>query len=272
MTEPKASSQVVTETYWSAQWASNFDAKGIVIEDRGWRGHVDRTFDRLFNQVLQPHAGHHLIEIGCARSRWLPYFAQRFQFSVTGLDYSAAGCRQAQDIARSANVEATIIHGDLFDPPNQLLGAFDVVLSWGLVEHFIDQNEIIGGLENFLQSGGMLITVIPNMRGAPGWLQKWVARDIYDVHVPLTREDLRATLEARGHDVVYCDHIVSTNFWVVNEGTKASGVARLVLKGLRAFSALVWKLESATIARLPMTRLLSPYVICISKLRDTSGS
>jgi cyclopropane fatty-acyl-phospholipid synthase-like methyltransferase len=34
-------------------------------------------------------AASRLLEIGCARSAWLPYFAQEFGIDVSGLDYSS---------------------------------------------------------------------------------------------------------------------------------------------------------------------------------------
>ena len=106
--------------------------------DKTLSNYVARKFHELFTRVLPRGHNVRLLEVGCARSRWLPYFAAEHGYEVTGLDYSTMGCEQARQILAAAGVEGRIVEGDLFSPPEDLLEAFDVVISFGLVEHFDD--------------------------------------------------------------------------------------------------------------------------------------
>lgn len=52
------------------------------------------------------------LEIGCARSRWLPYFAKEFGFEVSGIDYSEVGSQQATQILFNEGVQGNIVFAD----------------------------------------------------------------------------------------------------------------------------------------------------------------
>ena len=75
--------------------------------------HIDLKFHDYFSKILKPFAGAKLFEVGCAGSRWLPYFAQHHGYAVEGLDYSPTGCDQAKEMLRRADVEGLIHQGNL---------------------------------------------------------------------------------------------------------------------------------------------------------------
>jgi 2-polyprenyl-3-methyl-5-hydroxy-6-metoxy-1,4-benzoquinol methylase len=53
-----------------------------------------------------------------------------------------------------------------------MVSAFDVVISFGLVEHFEDTDACLKAINKFLAPKGLLITFIPNMVGFTGFLTK----------------------------------------------------------------------------------------------------
>ena len=91
-----------------------------------------------------------LLEIGCAKSAWLPYFAKEFSLSVCGLDYSPIGCQMSRKILQANGVVAEVFCADLFSPPDNMLGVFDVVVSLGVVEHFEDTASCLNAVSSFL--------------------------------------------------------------------------------------------------------------------------
>ena len=51
----------------------------------------------LFQEQHLPQGpGRVLLEVGCAASRWLPIYAERFGYHVYGVDYDEPGCRIAR--------------------------------------------------------------------------------------------------------------------------------------------------------------------------------
>jgi len=149
-----------------------------------------------------------LLEIGCAKSAWLPYFAKEFGFSVSGLDYSPIGCEMARKVLQANEIVAEVVCADLFSPPDNMLGVFDVVVSLGVVEHFEDTASCLKAVSSFLKPGGMLITSIPNMVGWIGSIQKAVNRPIYDIHQLIDPAMLKEAHELAGFDVLECKYFV----------------------------------------------------------------
>jgi 2-polyprenyl-3-methyl-5-hydroxy-6-metoxy-1,4-benzoquinol methylase len=258
-------------SYWDRVWKGS---RGGALTDpcaRGIRNHVFRRFHILFSEVLRTagavYPGSRLIEIGCAQSFWLPYFHRQLGFQVSGLDYSEVGCHSAREILEANGVPGEIVNGDLFGPPSHMLGAFDVVFSMGLVEHFADTTGCVGALSRFLRPGGVMVTTIPNMVGATGTLQKLVNRAVYDIHVPLDREGLRRAHEGAALDVLHCEYFIFANAGVLNiGGAPAPRVAKFVTRVLYLASLVVWTIEGDA-GRLPVNRLTSPYVICVARKR-----
>lgn len=131
------------------------------------RDHADSSFHHVFQRALADlPPGSRLLEIGCARSRLLPYFASHFRFDVTGIDYSETGCDQARALLEAAGVSGTFIMADLFDPPREMLDRFDVVCSFGVVEHFRDVASCLRSMRLLLNDSGRMLTSVPNLVGA----------------------------------------------------------------------------------------------------------
>lgn len=268
---PAAQRDVAGEAYWSEEWRSNFETRAEDERDRSWRNHTTRHFDALFAKYVplatRAGAAPLVTEIGCARSRWLPYFARRFGATVGGLDYSEIGCEQARIVLGANGFAGRIVQGDLFNPPAEMLGAADVVYSWGLVEHFEDTAGVMVALARFVRPGGLLITIIPNMAGAVGSVQKWMNEAVYNIHVPVDRERLAAGTAGLDGESMCCDYFTSCNFWTVNlgkgEDVRPGFFKRFAYRCLTLITMAAWLLEMALRTRLPATRLLSPYIVSV---------
>jgi 2-polyprenyl-3-methyl-5-hydroxy-6-metoxy-1,4-benzoquinol methylase len=233
----------------------------------------NRRMHQLFERVFGAMAteGRTLLEVGCGRSAWLPYFHKEFGFSVSGLDYSEIGCDQERRILATSDVEGDIVCADLFSPPSSMLESYDAVWSLGVVEHFADTAGCIEACAALLKPGGTMITLIPNLTGTPGLLQRRLDRSIYDVHVPLTAAELERAHQAVGLTVVECRYFLSTGFGVLRAGdgsnpTLANRMKRRVIRLLEGGSAGLWWLEDRT-SPLPASGLFAPFVYCVAEKR-----
>jgi 2-polyprenyl-3-methyl-5-hydroxy-6-metoxy-1,4-benzoquinol methylase len=254
--------------YWDRVWQGEPLPPAVDPHDMSLRNHIERRFHQIFSRAFagSETAGQMLLEVGAARSRWLPYFAKEFGFDVTGLDYSAVGCEQGATIMRDAGINGRMVLGDLFAPPAELLHAFDVVVSFGLIEHFEDTASCVASLANFLRPGGLMITSVPNMIGSVGWLQKRLCRSIYDVHVPLDRENLRAAHERSGLTVRSCDYFLGADLSVVNLSCwKGRRVYVPLLKLANLVSLGLWILDERQLSLKP-NRWNSRYIFCTAVL------
>ncbi|MCA1991311.1 MAG: class I SAM-dependent methyltransferase [Coleofasciculus sp. S288] len=209
-----------------------------------------------------------LLEIGCANSVWLPYFAKEFGFQIFGLDYSEIGCEQEKYILSKAAVKGDVVCSDFFAPPETMLEEFDVVISFGVAEHFEDTATCIQAFSKFLKPKGIMITIIPNMVGLTGWFQKLINRPVFDIHVLLDSDALAESHKVSKLKVVDCDYFMSTHFGVCNlNGIPIGSIAWLIKKGLLffliGFSVIIWYLETK-LGRFKPNRLASPYINCVA--------
>lgn len=210
-----------------------------------------------------------LIEVGCANSVWLPYFAHEHNCSIVGLDYSEIGCASARAILASADLKGDVILADLWNLPEELVGAFDVVFTYGLVEHFEPTEDALLALSRLLKPGGKMITIVPNLSGWLGTVQRILNRTVFDIHVAMGLDDLDAAHEKVGLMVRRSEYLCSINFGVINLIGTADGMLirvakRLIRTVLIGLSALVWWLEDHTVLRPCPNRLTSPYIACVA--------
>lgn len=259
------------ERYWERAWFSSGIPRPVDLKDRSLRNHATLALHAFFEQALEPLSdrGGNLIELGCAHSKWLPYFAQCFGLQVTGLDYVKSGCETSRNMLHTAGVTGTIVHGDIFNPPHDLTGRFDVVYSAGLVEHFESTADAISACAAFAKPDGLIVTIIPNLTGLIGFLQRFLGRQIYDKHIVLRSDQLRAAHEAAGLTVLDCHYLLSANFAIMNHPAIRPMLLNKAIRGMLIAATLaVWLLEY--VVTIPPSRLLSPYVACVASRRSTA--
>jgi 2-polyprenyl-3-methyl-5-hydroxy-6-metoxy-1,4-benzoquinol methylase len=264
MNDQDRSSSLTERAYWDGTWQSVELPKLVDLSDGGLRNHANIVFHNYFAEALRTASVHDgaLVEVGCAQSKWLPYFARIHALSVTGLDYSELGCARARELLRIAQCRGEIIQADMFNPPENLKARFDVVLSMGLVEHFPDTASAIRACAALAKPGGLILTLVPNMVGIVGLGQRWLDRAVYDRHVPLDSEALRAAHEKCGLSILRSGYLMSANFAVINHPNLKPRVINKLVRGfLVGATAGVWAIERLGV-RIPATRFLSPYVAC----------
>jgi hypothetical protein len=239
------------------------DARG-----RSLNATVPRRWHRFFSDLfasLGMRAGDRLLEAGCGGSVFLPYFVSEYGLAAEGLDNSREGCDLSGAIAERSGFFTPIHFGDVLRPDASLHGRYRAVFSLGLAEHFTPTSSIISSLTTFLQPSGWLITVVPNMRGIVGALQRLADPDVYRVHVPLSPAELAEAHRACGLSVLRAQHLMNANFSVVNFSGPGSRVPPGI--GLRLSSwtsKLIWTLERAGLPELPNS-WTSPYVVVVAQ-------
>jgi 2-polyprenyl-3-methyl-5-hydroxy-6-metoxy-1,4-benzoquinol methylase len=253
--------------YWDHVWEGQATPDAIDPESRKITNHVYLCFDRFFSTTLADKLvpGSELIEVGCGRSRWLPYFANRFGVGVSGIDYSSVGCRQAEAILAKSGTRGAISHADIFDPPGYLLGRFDVVVSFGVVEHFDRPSDCVAMMARFGRPGGTLLTLVPNLAGVAGIIQKYLCRRIYDTHVVLDRDALAAIHRDAGLEVRSCEYFMGVNWAVVNLSCLPRCLPGLAVGVQLGLSAPFWLIERMGM-HIPPNRVTSPYVLCVASI------
>ena len=256
--------------HWETVWGGMDMPSPMVSNGRAVRDYLTRCFDGFFGNAFKRFSETggektSLIELGCGRSIWLPWFAQRFDCEVAGLDYSETGCRQAQALLARDNIKADIREGDIFHPPQDMQNRYDVVTSFGLIEHFTDTADCVSHCAAFAKPGGLVISEIPNMFGLNGAIVKIINRRVFDMHVPMTTEMLAKAHADAGLEVLDCHYLMATNLNVSFMDQSAPRLVQLLVNGsLYVTTRFFWALETLGL-KLPATAFASPYVVIVAR-------
>jgi SAM-dependent methyltransferase len=205
-----ASGRLTTKTYWDHTWGRPTDVRKrarrirrLAAFDHQLAGLLVDAVSRARSTVDRPR----ILEVGCANSIWLPYLAREANADVVGVDFSERGCDLARLNLTAMGVEGTIVCDDFFDYVKQQTSAFDVVLSFGVIEHFPDVANILSTLASVLRPGGVLLATIPNLAGVYGPIQRVIDEEVWRKHVVLTVEELHECGRLAGLDGLASGHV-----------------------------------------------------------------
>ena len=253
------------KSYWDSRWENTFLPAAIDPFQAGPDHYLDRKFHDFFRGVFSRREtkNKRLLEVGCARSTWLPYFAREFGFKVYGIDYSEIGCERAMQILSKERVEGNIVCADFFSPPESMIEEFDVVISFGVLEHFEDTEGCILAFSKYLRREGLMITNIPNLTGLLGLIQKFINRKILDIHVFLSPEDILRSHRKNKLLPVLCDYFLVANFGVLNfENLRGSFLYTWILQSFCWLNRIIWFIEK--VIPVKPNRWSSPYINCVA--------
>jgi 2-polyprenyl-3-methyl-5-hydroxy-6-metoxy-1,4-benzoquinol methylase len=131
----------------------------------------------------------HILEVGGGGSRMLPYLARQLRGRVVGADFSLAGCRLLCANFKLQGVRGEVVCENLLQS-SLAEGAFDVVYSAGVAEHFEDQRAVVAAHLRLVKPGGWLVITVPNLDGIQGRFFRQLAPSLWKKHVVLGPNDL----------------------------------------------------------------------------------
>ena len=251
------------EEYWTQFWKNFTLPPCINIHSSNVNEYGNRILHKLFKKAFQgmDTSGKKILEIGCGNSVFLTYFKKEFGFDIYGLDYSEFGCNQTKKIFERDRVNGIVILADAFHPPLDYIEKFDVVCSFGVVEHFDDTSSTLAAFAKFLKPGGILISTLPNFKGVTGTLHKWLNKPVYDVHVPLGTDDMENAIEKSGLKKEMNEYFLALSFAITLEGIDGKPIPyykmkKLFVKSIRYASKIIWIFENM-LGTIPAGKILS---------------
>lgn len=180
--------------------------------------------------VLGEHAGGRFLELGCAPGLVSALVCTRVAFSPHGVDFSGDADLYLETLKAAGLCDAVLHRGDLrnFRPDRP----FDVVASFGLIEHFEDPAEILDHHDRMLRNGGLCLVVVPNFRKVQFLYHRIFDRRDMAMHntAAMTPRLFADFARRRGHRVRYLGYAGRLRFW--NAPTKG-WLPRAVKKGVR---------------------------------------
>jgi 2-polyprenyl-3-methyl-5-hydroxy-6-metoxy-1,4-benzoquinol methylase len=225
----------------------------------------------FFRKFIQAGNYKTLIEVGSGSSAWLPFLAQEYNLEVSGLDYSETGCKICEENLKMLGINFDeIICEDVlkWDSGKK----YDIIISFGVVEHFENPGEILKIMHSHLAENGLIITIVPNLLGISGKLTKYFLPDVYGIHKIISRNYLKKLHEISGYECLKNDY---TGFFypvVIPWSVKTTGFffkkgslrRKLTMRIIELINAFITRLLRTTKIRFS-SQYFSPFVICIGK-------
>ena len=136
------------------------------VSQRGWEEVV-----RIFTKRNIPIEALNVAEVGCGRGTMSLTFGLMGS-AVTLIDINGAVLERAGKIYGEYARMARLVKGDCLEgPPAGLEGAFDLVISSGLAEHFTGdyRRRCIEYHRRLAKKGGVVFITVPNVWNMPYW-------------------------------------------------------------------------------------------------------
>jgi len=244
--------KLTDNVFWKDFWESK--------KDLIFKVQANYTFNRQLSRLIKDRNIKTVIELGGFPGYYSIFLKKYFDLKTTLFDYYIHP-EIIQNLLVSNDLtidDIKIIEADLFT--YQPKEKYDLVASFGLIEHFLDTKEIIKKHLNFLNEDGTLFITLPNFKGLNGWVQKTFDRYNYDKHfiACMDIEFLTKTANDLGlKDIrVYYDGGFST--WLENKESKSFGV-KLAVKMIWYFGKLITKIGRFE------SKIFSPYIVLEAK-------
>jgi 2-polyprenyl-6-hydroxyphenyl methylase/3-demethylubiquinone-9 3-methyltransferase len=192
---PGAEGRLTTRTYWDHSWRGASDGRRRVkrlrrLEALDWQ--FGQLLLRAVDRAKRGDQPVRVLEIGCANSIWLPFLAREAHADVVGVDFSERGCDLARQNLAAEGCTGSIVCADFFEYRQHAVPPFDLVVSFGLIEHFEDVAGVLRSMGSLLRPGGVLFASVPNLGGLYGRMQTLVDAEVLRQHLVLGALELSA--------------------------------------------------------------------------------
>lgn len=256
----------------------------IPMSIREWSRRIrsDQAFRTLMCGILpnvlarDSSAQGKIMEIGSAPGHYGLAFLREFGLQPHGIEYSEkrAEFQRSLWVANGLPAEQ-VICGDFFDDAllSPLLGQFDVVSSFGFIEHFADPLPVVERHLALLKPGGVLVITVPNIgRGTfNGWRSRHLNPDLYGIHnvMTCTESRFRQLFQRPDLNVVYCGAMGGIAPEFIPDQRWRSRTLALLARGLapgfRIFNNLLLGVRPVHWPR------LSSMLTCVARFNDVAG-
>jgi len=160
--------------FWKSFWESK---KDLVFYLK-----PNYVFGDILAKLIEEKNIKNAIELGGFPGYYATYLKKYQHLDTTLFDYFIHEGLIDQLLEKNGlkHGDVNIIEADLFAYKPERL--YDMVLSFGLIEHFNDTKAIIGTHLQFLKPGGILFITLPNFKSVNGWIQRKFDKENYDKH------------------------------------------------------------------------------------------
>lgn len=216
------------------------------------------AFADIFAKFLKKDSAKTVLEIGCAGGEFLCYLVKKFDYKAFGVDYSDEIKKTEELFAFNGLEKPTLYKEDFFklDPGKK----FDVVCSFGFVEHFENINEVVGKHADLVAPGGKVIITLPHFAHAQYFLHWLIDRENLKKHNTkiMNLRSIRQSFENLAFKIDYLSYYKTFGFWT--ENNKMSKTAKMINWLIIKSGKVITKIFGHDRPNF----LFSPHIVCVA--------
>ncbi len=239
---------------------SYWDKQNERVEFKPLRG--DDPIRKMINRHIPANMDGIAFEAGCYPGRFLTVFGD-LGYKLSGLDATPRVMEIASMLRENNYAVGRIAMEDFFDLPDY--ERFDVVSSFGFVEHFQNYLEVIQKHCRHVKQGGYLVMTAPNLRyGIPFLFHRWLNTKSFRQHVLQSIDPMgwSETISAEGFEVLFAGYCGGLDLWQSGEQTKWQQlISKLIIGFLQLLKRLALGQKLASINN----KFLSSDIMVIGK-------
>ena len=235
-------------SFWKSFWESKKDLIFFIKPNY--------VFGNILAKIIAEKKVKTAIELGGFPGYYAVYLKKYHRLDTTLFDYFIHEGLISRLLDKNGLKpdDIKVIEADLFDYQPQIL--YDLVLSFGLIEHFNDTKSIIETHLQFLTPGGTLFITLPNFKGVNGWIQRKFDRSNYDKHNISCMEPRSLVEYCRQSGLKEVQSYYHGRFSVWLENRSEQG------KWIRSLVKTIWFAGKMATKIFPFeSKALSPYIV-----------
>ncbi len=267
MTEVSNLKPLTNDSDWAHLYDPNGAAPSLKLEQPYEKFFWGNLLPRLLKDV---RSGGRLIELGSAPGRYAMMLSKMSNTEPFGVEYTESGAMLNRRTFEYFGVSPTNVYHDSFLNPDfiaQHSNSFDVVSSFGLIEHFDNPKAAVDAHLKLLKSGGTLVVSVPNYLGWNGlWLKimdpKLASGHNFEVmKLPV----FKSMFEDAGMDIQYLGMAARYHYFF---NGKQTGWRRLVQLLHINIEPIIHKIFGGVSRFMNVESCyFSPYLLCVAKKR-----
>lgn len=240
-------SSLASSSYWDSVWSS-----------RKLQENFDIQFRDTLSRCLPYDEKLSCIELGCIPGSYLVFMKENFGYRIHGIDYSNNVDTLHETMSSNGISDYQFYRADVrtWTPPMK----FDIVCSFGLIEHFSSPGRIIEKHIEMMNANGFLVLEVPNFRYGQYLLHLLLDNENLLRHNTdaMRKEYVEDILQSRGLKIVYSGYEGDFSYW--EEPQERNIVQVLAAKGIRALTPPIRRLMGRS-----RNRFVSPFLVWIAK-------
>lgn len=241
--------------FWKAFWESKKDLIFYIKPDY--------VFGNILANLIKDNGIKSAVELGGFPGYYTVFFKKYQHLKATLFDYFIHEGLIKELLAKNGLKydDISVIEADLFTYEPQV--KYDLVTSFGLIEHFADVKDIISRHVALLNPKGTLFITLPNFTGVNGWIQRKYDPENYSKHNITTMNPQLLIDICKELGLVEVESYYHGKFsvWLENNAQQ-TGLVKGIVK-------TIWLTGKLFTKAVPVeTKALSPYIVLKARMAN----